>query len=164
MLKIDLFSFCSNVAWWSNAGEPACKLQEVYVLLSHDNWHPCQFLFLLDYLSSCFWVWVPDGESGHGYQFYSSYTKHLVLCKRAFISLLHVCKWNWTDRLLQLSFFYCCRNIKNAVIGNKAKKSSFIRLDVIPKIIELLVQDDTGIEFVVESVVLLGSLARGMTY
>ncbi|XP_078344831.1 armadillo repeat-containing protein 8-like isoform X1 [Oculina patagonica] len=52
-------------------------------------------------------------------------------------------------------------NIKNAVIGNKAKKSSFIRLDVIPKIIELLVQDDTGIEFVVESVVLLGSLARG---
>ncbi|KAJ7391999.1 Armadillo repeat-containing protein 8 [Desmophyllum pertusum] len=52
-------------------------------------------------------------------------------------------------------------NIKNAVIGNKAKKSSFIRLDIIPKIIELLVQDDTGIEFVVESVVLLGSLARG---
>jgi len=54
------------------------------------------------------------------------------------------------------------RNIKNAVIGNKAKKSSFIRLNVIPKIIELLVQDDTRIEFVVESVVLLGSLARGM--
>lgn len=52
-------------------------------------------------------------------------------------------------------------NIKNAVIGNKAKKSSFIRLDIIPKIIQLLVQDDTGIEFVVESVVLLGSLARG---
>ncbi|KAM7446608.1 Armadillo repeat-containing protein 8 [Porites harrisoni] len=52
-------------------------------------------------------------------------------------------------------------NIKNAVIGNKAKKSSFIRLNVIPKVIELLVQDDTGIEFVVESVVLLGSLARG---
>lgn len=50
------------------------------------------------------------------------------------------------------------------MIGNKAKKSSFIRLDVIPKIIELLVQDDTGIEFVVESVVLLGSLARGMVY
>ena len=58
-------------------------------------------------------------------------------------------------------FFYHCRNIKNAVIGNKAKKSSFIRLEVIPKVIELLVQDDTGIEFVVESVVLLGSLARG---
>ncbi|KAJ7391998.1 Armadillo repeat-containing protein 8 [Desmophyllum pertusum] len=45
-------------------------------------------------------------------------------------------------------------------LANKAKKSSFIRLDIIPKIIELLVQDDTGIEFVVESVVLLGSLAR----
>lgn len=52
-------------------------------------------------------------------------------------------------------------NIKNAVIGNKAKKSSFVRLDVIPKIIELLLRDDTGIECVVESVVLLGSLARG---
>lgn len=59
------------------------------------------------------------------------------------------------------TFFSPFRNIKNAVIGNKAKKSSFIRLDVIPKIIELLVQDDTGIEFIVESVVLLGSLARG---
>lgn len=58
--------------------------------------------------------------------------------------------------------FSSFRNIKNAVIGNKAKKSSFIRLDVIPKIIELLVLDDTGIEFVVESVVLLGSLARGI--
>ncbi|XP_058941840.1 armadillo repeat-containing protein 8 [Pocillopora verrucosa] len=52
-------------------------------------------------------------------------------------------------------------NIKNAVIGNKAKKSSFIRLDIIPKILQLLMQDDTGIDFVVESVVLLGSLARG---
>lgn len=52
-------------------------------------------------------------------------------------------------------------NIKNAVIGNKAKKSSFIRLNVIPKVIELLLQDDSGIEFVVESIVLLGSLARG---
>ena len=57
---------------------------------------------------------------------------------------------------------YHGRNIKNAVIGNKAKKSSFIRLNVIPKIIELLLQDDTGIEFVVESVVLFGSLARGI--
>lgn len=60
--------------------------------------------------------------------------------------------------------FCHCRNIKNAVIGNKAKKSSFIRLKIIPKIIELLVQDDTGIEFVVESVVLLGSLARGRAW
>lgn len=65
---------------------------------------------------------------------------------------------------LYMYMFCHCRNIKNAVIGNKAKKSSFIRLKIIPKIIELLVQDDTGIEFVVESVVLLGSLARGMAW
>lgn len=63
------------------------------------------------------------------------------------------------------SFIFChCSNIKNAVIGNKAKKSSFIRLDIIPKILQLLMQDDTGIDFVVESVVLLGSLARGRAY
>lgn len=67
----------------------------------------------------------------------------------------NLCSPEYDDRLQAVT------NIKNAVIGNKAKKSSFIRLDVIPKIIELLVQDDTGIEFVVESVVLLGSLARG---
>ncbi|XP_044183819.1 armadillo repeat-containing protein 8-like isoform X2 [Acropora millepora] len=54
-------------------------------------------------------------------------------------------------------------NIKNTVIGNKAKKLSFIRLNVIPRIIELLSQDDTSVDFVVESIVLLGSLARGST-
>ena len=89
----------------------------------------------------------------------------VLQCQNRFFNLYFVLNLqlaSYFPDLLVIILFHCHRNIKNAVIGNKAKKSSFIRLNVIPKVIELLVQDDTGIEFVVESVVLLGSLARGV--
>ena len=53
------------------------------------------------------------------------------------------------------------RDIKNAVIGNRARKSTFIELGVVPKLVHLLTQENASVDFIVEAVVLLASLAKG---
>ncbi|XP_065052467.1 armadillo repeat-containing protein 8-like [Rhopilema esculentum] len=53
------------------------------------------------------------------------------------------------------------RNIKNAVIGIKSKKSAFIAKGLIPRLLELMVRSNAGIEFAVEGAAILGSFARG---
>ena len=53
------------------------------------------------------------------------------------------------------------RNIKNAVIGNKLKKTSFIVLGTIPKLVELMLQDNCSVDLIIEAAAVIGSLARG---
>ncbi|XP_065052475.1 armadillo repeat-containing protein 8-like isoform X2 [Rhopilema esculentum] len=56
------------------------------------------------------------------------------------------------------------RNIKNAVIGIKSKKSAFIAKGLIPRLLELMVRSNAGIEFAVEGAAILGSFARGLLH
>jgi hypothetical protein len=53
------------------------------------------------------------------------------------------------------------RKIKNAIIGNKMKKSSFVLLGVIPRLVSLLSQDVCEDELVREAIITLGSFAHG---
>jgi len=53
------------------------------------------------------------------------------------------------------------RNIKNATIGIKSKKSSFIARGFVPRLLELMLRPDASVEFAIEGAAILGSLARG---
>jgi len=53
------------------------------------------------------------------------------------------------------------RKIKNMAIGMKCKKTTFVEEGLIERLLELMVQADTTIEFAVEATVILGSLTRG---
>ena len=47
------------------------------------------------------------------------------------------------------------------MIGNKTKKTSFMVLGTIPKLVELMMQDNCYTDFIIESAAVLGSFARG---
>ena len=57
--------------------------------------------------------------------------------------------------------FKSIRRIRNSLIGLKSKKYVFVANGLIEKLIDLMIEDDTSIEFGVEAAVVLGSLARG---
>ncbi|ORY08135.1 ARM repeat-containing protein [Basidiobolus meristosporus CBS 931.73] len=55
------------------------------------------------------------------------------------------------------------RFIKNSIIGNKTKKDLYINLDILPRLIEIIVNNDhtTDPQSKIQAVVILGSLAYG---
>jgi len=53
------------------------------------------------------------------------------------------------------------RKIRNCLIGIKSKKSLFVANGLIERLLDLMVEEDTSIEFAVEASVILGSLAHG---
>ena len=53
------------------------------------------------------------------------------------------------------------REIKNQIIGNKSKKLSYIKLDAVPAVIELL-QENTDANLLIQSAATVGSFAYGL--
>lgn len=51
------------------------------------------------------------------------------------------------------------RDVKNQVIGSKPRKKAFIKLQVIPRIIEILAESDEA-DFQIQCATVVGSLAR----
>lgn len=53
------------------------------------------------------------------------------------------------------------RNIRNSLIGMKTKKIKYVQGGLVERLLELLTQVDTSVEFGVEAATILGCLARG---
>eukprot|EP00794_Sanderia_malayensis_P017631 gene17631-19385_t len=53
------------------------------------------------------------------------------------------------------------RNIKNASIGIKSKKTAFISKGLVPRLLQLMLREDASVEFAIEGAAILGSFARG---
>ncbi|XP_064646417.1 armadillo repeat-containing protein 8-like isoform X2 [Lineus longissimus] len=52
-------------------------------------------------------------------------------------------------------------DMKNAVIGNNKQKSYLMTLGVVPRLLQLMIEEKSGPEMMTESAVVLGSLAKG---
>jgi len=59
--------------------------------------------------------------------------------------------------------YLAIKNIKNSLIGMKTRKSQYINAGLIERLLELMVEENTMVEFAVEAAVVLGSLAKGDT-
>ena len=63
-----------------------------------------------------------------------------------------------TDRSTRLK---AVREIKNQIIGNKNKKLSYIKLEAVPRVVELL-QESADAHLIVQSAAAVGSFAYGL--
>ena len=63
-----------------------------------------------------------------------------------------------TDRTTRLK---AVRDIKNQIIGNKNKKLSYIKLEAVPRVVELL-QESADAHLLVQSAAAVGSFAYGL--
>ncbi|XP_057303616.1 armadillo repeat-containing protein 8-like [Hydractinia symbiolongicarpus] len=57
--------------------------------------------------------------------------------------------------------YQAIRNIRNLLIGMKSRKTRFVENGLIEKLLELMIEEDTTVEFAVEAAVVLGTIARG---
>ncbi|KAK6166385.1 hypothetical protein SNE40_023092 [Patella caerulea] len=54
-----------------------------------------------------------------------------------------------------------CRNVKNMVIGNNRQKSAVINDGLLPRLLQLMIDESVSFELRTESAVILGSVAKG---